>query len=118
MINETVASGLSAPIFRRPRPNPDNPQLDKDDTPVIQLQACDLVAWEVRRGQIDYLVKRPLRKSLHAVSAIKNRRWNKIVDQDLANRLRNTQIPLRPAWKFLGPTAANYQRYYEKSRKR
>jgi hypothetical protein len=78
-----------------------------------------LVAWEVRRGQIDYVLKKPLRKSLHAVGAIKNRKWNKIVDQDMVNRIQGAQIPLRPAWNSIfGGTAADYQRYYEESRKR
>ncbi len=48
---------LPSPIFKRPRPNP---ELDKDDPPCLQLQACDLIAWEIRRGEIDWKLQAPL----------------------------------------------------------
>jgi len=97
LVEEMMASGLSAPSFKRPRPDPKNPS----EPPAIQLQACDLIAWEIRRGNIDFEVKGRLRKSLHALSRIKHRKWAQITESDVQTRINSAGIALRPEWKYL-----------------
>jgi hypothetical protein len=67
---EMIAAGLPNPIFRPSRAHKDKP----DWIPAIQLQACDLIAWEVRREvnrQRTFVRKYPrVRKSLLALNNI------------------------------------------------
>jgi hypothetical protein len=90
-------AGLPAPVFKRPRPDS---KKDKDDPPAIQLQACDLVAWEVRRGDHDFKLKGKLRKSLNAIGAIKHF-WGECKEQGLNDLIRDAGIPLRKEWSFV-----------------
>jgi hypothetical protein len=78
LMKEMERSTLPNPIFKRSRPDSQNPQLEIDDPPAIELQACDLLAWELMRGQQD--VRRGkrgpnLRKSVLALANINNRYW-------------------------------------------
>ena len=50
VVKEMENSGLPSPIRKHSRPDP-----KIDDPPAIQLQACDLLAWELRRGKLDGL---------------------------------------------------------------
>ena len=102
-------AGLPNPIFKRPRPDP---QLDKNDPPAIQLQACDLVAWEVRRGDHDFRLRGKLRTSLHAIASIRNRRWGQCNEQGLNALIQAAQIPLRPEWQHLGGSLADVIKHY------
>lgn len=89
---------LPSPIFKRARPDP---KLDRDDPPALQLQACDLVAWEVRRADHDFKLSKRLRQSLHAIAAIRNRRWGQCNEQGLNDLIRSAAIPLRGEWQRL-----------------
>jgi hypothetical protein len=98
LMREMEASALPSPVFRRSRPNP---QLDKDDPPVIQLQACDLVAWEIRRGARDHSLGKKLRKSLQSIGSIPHRKWMDYRESDLVRFISLANIPLRPEWAHL-----------------
>ena len=101
LITGMQSAGLPSPIFKRPRPDSKKPQLDIDDPPSIPLQACDLAAYEIGRGQIDHKSGKKLRESLWALGQIKNRRWVEIKESDLMTRIQNAKICLRAAWKYL-----------------
>ena len=101
LMTEMEAASLPSPIFKRSRPDLKNPRMDIDDPPAIQLQACDLVAYEIGRGDIDFKLGKQLRKSLRAIGNIKNRRWTDIKDEDINLRMRNAGIQLRPAARCL-----------------
>ncbi|HEY6253092.1 MAG TPA: hypothetical protein VI685_24295 [Candidatus Angelobacter sp.] len=96
-----LAAGLRSPVFSKPRPDLKNPQADIDDPPVLPLQACDLVAYEIGRGQTDFKLGKKSRKSLEAVGQIKIRRWNELKEQDVMTRINNGRIPLRDGVKHL-----------------
>lgn len=94
------ASRLPTPSFKRPRPDPDA-QRDIDDPPVIQLQACDLIAWEIRRGEKDWQLEKPLRQSLMAIGKPKRREWRRSGYDFFETFLRWQKIPLRDDFKDL-----------------
>lgn len=82
LVKEMISSGLPAPSFKRSRPDPDK---DKDDPYHVQLQACDFVAWELRRGESDTeagKLPEELRKSLLALNH-KNKIWKQTLETDL-----------------------------------
>jgi hypothetical protein len=70
LTREMIEASLPNPIFRPSRELKDKP----DWIPAIQLQACDLVSWEVRREvnrQRTFVIKYPpVRKSFLALSDI------------------------------------------------
>jgi hypothetical protein len=82
LTNEMTSSGLPSPMFKRSRPDP---ILDKEDPCHVQLQACDLAAWELRRGESDLeggKIPTQLRKSLLALQH-KNKIWKQTLEPDL-----------------------------------
>jgi hypothetical protein len=88
LMKEMERSLLPSPIFKRSRTDPKNSQLDIDDPPIIQLQACDLLAWEIMRGEHDArrgVSSSKFRKSVLALSTINNRRWFGSDIRDLTN---------------------------------
>src|SRR5260370_41292880 len=94
-------SKLPRPIFKRPRFNLKNPKLDQDDPPAIQLQACDLIAWEVRRGKKDWALKQKLRSSLFALGKGKHKEWKECTHDALSVFITKKRIPLRQEWRHL-----------------
>jgi hypothetical protein len=96
LVKEMAASGLPSPIRKHARPDP-----KINDVPAYQLQACDLLAWEIRRGKQDARIKGKLRKSLQSLSLTPHRLWYESKDDDVARLIRLAGIPLRPAWKHL-----------------
>jgi hypothetical protein len=96
LMKEMEASGLPSPQFRRSRPDK-NPQVDKDDPFLVQLQACDLSAWELRRGQKDTAKGKrgaELRKSLRSLAAMK-RIWKETKEFDLRGLIVAAKIEER-----------------------
>jgi hypothetical protein len=106
LTREMEASGLPSPIRKHARPDP-----AVDDPPMIQLQACDLLAWEIRRGKQDARIKRTLRQSLRALAQVKHRLWFESHEDDVARLIRLAGIRLRPAWAHLA-NAEGLQRWY------
>ncbi len=96
LMKEMEASGLPLPIFKHSRPDP-----KVDDPPLIQLQACDLLAWEIRRGKFDARVKRRLRQTLRDLGQVRHKLWFEAHNDDVGRLIRLARIPLRPAWKHL-----------------
>jgi hypothetical protein len=97
LMKEMEASGLPPPVFKRSRPYPKHPELDKSDPPRVQLQACDLSAWELRRGDEDIVKGKKgieLRKSLHALSDMK-RIWKETKEPDLKGLIQVAGIKER-----------------------
>jgi hypothetical protein len=95
LMKEMELSGLPTPVFKRPRPDPAK---DKDDPPAIQLQACDLAAWEAQRAVCDIRGGKrggQLRKALHAVTKIKHRFWNTHDREDMLGLCMAAKIPPR-----------------------
>jgi hypothetical protein len=85
LMKEMEASGLPTPQFKRSRPHPTDPQIDKDDPFLVQLQASDFFAWELRRGEKDLAIGKKgsqLRKSLRSLAAMK-RIWHETKESDL-----------------------------------
>jgi hypothetical protein len=95
LMREMEEVPLPSPVFRRSRPNLKIPKINIDDPPMIQLQACDLVVYEIAKGDIFFKLGKRLRRSLHAVGNVKNRRWTAIKDMDITNRISNAGIELR-----------------------
>ncbi|HET9406042.1 MAG TPA: hypothetical protein VFO39_02280 [Candidatus Sulfotelmatobacter sp.] len=94
LIKEMEASKLPSPVFKRSRPDP---ELDQDDPYAVQLQACDLAAWEIRRGDQDFTSgKAPgdLRKSLIALRHPTSI-WKETRESDLQGLIRVAGIPKR-----------------------
>jgi hypothetical protein len=94
LTKEMISSGLAAPEFKRGRPDP---VLDKDDPYCIQLQACDLSAWELRRGESDLedgKTPSELRKSLLALQH-KNKIWKQTLEPDLQGLIQVAGIKKR-----------------------
>jgi len=89
-------SGLPSPVFKHARPDP-----KIDDAPSLQLQACDLLAWEIRRGKQDSRVHKPLRASFRALSHYSQKLWFEAHEDDLARLCRTARIPLQPEWERL-----------------
>jgi hypothetical protein len=89
LAKEMEASGLPTPIFKRSRPEAN---LDKDDPPMVQLQACDLAAWELRRGKSDQLLGKETRKSLHSLAEMKHRMWRGYEIEDLIDLCHSADI--------------------------
>lgn len=92
-------SGLPPPIFKHARPDP-----KIDDPPVTELQACDLLAWEIRRAWQDSKDKKPFRASFMALRNYSQKLWFDAKEDDLLRLIRKAQIPLRPEWKHLENT--------------
>lgn len=92
LTNEMIGSGLPAPSFKRGRPDPD---LDKDDPYHVQLQACDLLAWELRRGENDWDKGfKTMRKSLKALDH-KHKIWKQTLECDLKAIIELAKIEKR-----------------------
>ena len=94
LTKEMISSSLPAPVFKRSRPDP---ILDKDDPYAVQLQACDLAAWELRRGESDLedgKTATELRKSLLALQH-KNKIWKQTLEPDLQGLIRVAGIKKR-----------------------
>jgi hypothetical protein len=105
LMKEMERSDLPSPIFKRSRPDPKNKQLDTDDPPVVQLQACDLLAWELMRRQQDArrgAQRHTFRKSVLALSQINNRHW---FGSDI-NDVTNLCIAARIAKRAPDPSVA------------
>src|ERR1039458_4545730 len=96
LVKEMEASGLPSPIRKHARPDP-----AIDDPPALELQACDLLAWEIRRGRQDSKSRKKLRGSLQALAEVKYRLWHESEPDDLVRLIRKAGIPLRPAWRHL-----------------
>lgn len=97
LASEMELCGYPAPVFKRSRPDPNNPQLDKEDPFHVQLQACDLAAWEVRRGEMDYRSGTPvneLRKSLLALAPMR-RIWVETRELDMEGLIKVAGIEKR-----------------------
>jgi len=95
LVEEMKGSGLPTPLFKRSRPNP---ELDKNDAYHVQLQACDLAAWELRRGESDWedgKIAIELRKSLLALNH-KNKIWKQTLEPDLLGLIQVANIKKRP----------------------
>jgi hypothetical protein len=86
---------LPSPIFRRPRPSKDNPELDRIDPPMIQLQAADLLAWEIRRWKIDHRDGKGMRRALGRLSSTGRCIWKELDISTLARLIRSAGIPER-----------------------
>jgi hypothetical protein len=94
LVEEMKGSNLPTPVFKRSRPDP---ELDKDDPYHVQLQACDLAAWELRRGESDWeegKTGQELRKSLLALKH-KNRIWKQTLEPDLQAIIQLAKIKKR-----------------------
>jgi hypothetical protein len=94
---EMVTCGYPAPVFKRSRPDLKHPEIDKEDPFHVQLQACDLAAWEVRRGENDYVSGVPtneLRKSLLALAPIR-RIWVETREPDMEGLIQVAKIRKR-----------------------
>jgi hypothetical protein len=97
LMAEMESSGLPSPQFKRSRPDPKSPQTDKDDPFHVQLQACDLAAWELRRGLKDTLAGKKgkeLRKSLNSLANMR-RIWKETKEPDLKGLIQVTGIKKR-----------------------
>jgi hypothetical protein len=95
LMAEMKSSRLPAPVFKRGCPDE---ELDKDDPYHVQLQACDLLAWELRRGESDKEAGKEndqLRKSLLALNH-RNKIWIKCEDDDLKGLIASAGIKKRP----------------------
>jgi hypothetical protein len=95
LTEEMKSSGLPTPVFKRSRPDP---ELDKDDPYHVQLQACDLAAWELRRGESDLeegKLPEELRKSLLALNHT-NKIWKQALEPDLQGLIQVAGIKRRP----------------------
>ena len=94
LLNEMQASKLPMPVFKRSRPDP---LLDKDDPYAVPLQAADLAAWELRRGEKDLeqgKAPRQLRKSLIALKH-NVRIWKETKEPDLQGLIQVAGIAKR-----------------------
>jgi len=94
LIAEMIGSKLPAPVFKRSRPDS---ELDKDDPYHVQLQACDLAAWELRRGESDLEGGRlatELRKSLLALNH-KKKIWKQTLEPDLQGLIQFAGVKKR-----------------------
>ena len=92
-----VTCGYPAPVFKRSRPDLKHPEIDKEDPFHVQLQACDLAAWEVRRGENDYVSGVPtneLRKSLLALAPIRQI-WVETREPDMEGLIQVAKIRKR-----------------------
>ena len=95
LIDMMERSELSAPAFKRSRPDRKNPNRDKEDPPAIQLQTCDLLAWEIRRGMNDQKQGKRLRRSLMSFLQMENVSWKECTYHDMARVIRSIGIPRR-----------------------
>jgi hypothetical protein len=105
LMNEMQASKLPLPIFKRSRPDP---ALDKDDPYAIPLQASDLAAWEIRRGEQDLedgKTPSELRKSLVALKT-KVRIWKETKEPDLQGLIQVAGIKKRQESTASDPNSA------------
>src|ERR1019366_2018387 len=50
------------PVFKRSRPTPNDPDRDRSDPPMIELQTADLLSWELRRWKNDFRDGERMRK--------------------------------------------------------
>jgi hypothetical protein len=94
LMNEMQASKLPLPLFKRSRPNP---ELDMNDPYAVQLQASDFAAWELRRGEKDFVAGKrgeEFRKSLRALAGMK-RIWKETREPDLLGLIQVAGIKKR-----------------------
>jgi len=84
---------LPAPVFKRSRRDQNHPEKDLDDPPMIQLQAADLLAWEIRRWESDYKNGKQMRKSLRSFTQMKHIIWKECTYADIARLIRTLDIP-------------------------
>ncbi|MGD0696496.1 MAG: hypothetical protein ABSB82_16870 [Terriglobia bacterium] len=94
---EMEASKLPPPVFKRSRPDPRNPEMDKIDPFHAQLQACDFAAWELRRGVKDSLIGKRgkgLRTSLRLLAGMKHI-WKETKESDLRGLIQVAGINKR-----------------------
>lgn len=97
LMAEMEASKLPLPSFKRSRPSNDSRE-EKDDPHHVHLQACDLAAWELRRGGMDMELGkrgRQLRTSLNALAATRRRIWKETKERDLKGLIEVAGIPER-----------------------
>jgi hypothetical protein len=95
LMAEMEASGLPSPAFKRGRPNPKNPDLDKEDPFLVQLQACDFAAWELRRRLKDTRLGKggtELRKSLRHLAGMRHI-WKETKESDLKGLIQSGRNP-------------------------
>jgi hypothetical protein len=91
LVKEMENSGLPSPSRKHSRPDP-----KIDDPPAIQLQACDLLAWELRRGKLDGLKAKKRRRSLQALIQFPSRKkWFEIHNDALVELIKIAKIPIR-----------------------
>jgi len=95
LIDLMIQSALPAPIFKRSRPDLNNPKLDEDDPPAIQLQAADLLSWEIRRWKNDYVNKKKMRKSLKSFIEMPKINWKECDCTGMARLIHSIDIPKR-----------------------
>jgi len=93
LIDMMLRSELPSPSFKRPRPDPEHPHLDRDDPPMIQLQAADLLAWEIRRWKTDYRNGAKMRQSLKSFCGLENNIWKECTYTDMASVILSAKIP-------------------------
>jgi hypothetical protein len=86
---------LSDPVLKRSRPNPEHPERDRSDPPMIELQTADLLSWELRRWKSDYRDGEQMRKSLKAFIDMENIIWKKCTYTDIARVIHSIGIPRR-----------------------
>jgi hypothetical protein len=97
LMKEMEACGYPSPVFKRSRPDPKHAELDKQDPFHVQLQACDLAAWEVRRGELDIdsgKRGKELRYSIRSLAGMK-RIWVETKERDLQGLISVAKIAKR-----------------------
>jgi len=87
--------GLPDPLFKRSRRNPDHPERDRADPPMVQLQTADLLSWELRRWKSDYRNGQQMRKSLKSFTDMENIIWKECTYTDIARVIHSAEIPRR-----------------------
>jgi hypothetical protein len=86
---------LPDPVFKRSRPNPNDPERDRCAPPMIQLQTADLLSWELRRWKSDYRDGERMRKSLRSFTEMENIIWKECTYTDMARVIHSIGIPRR-----------------------
>jgi hypothetical protein len=84
--------GFAQPTQRKSRPSGKD---DIDNPPAVPLQACDFLAWELRRGAKDQSVGKELRRSLNALRDPNRCSWFQYRPHDLSELCRVAGIPPR-----------------------
>ena len=88
---EMEKRGLPSPVKKHSRPDP-----KIDDPPAIQLQACDLLAWELRREKLNELKAKQRRRSLKVfIQFPSHKKWFEIGNDALVDLIKTENIPVR-----------------------